>query len=84
MFTLFSVMDSPIRVVPTPNQFFAFQEKYTFQLENGETFHGEHACFINPQEGKIGIYVNHFDVEYCLPSSDFFREVLGTRKVNIN
>lgn len=81
---VFSIVDSPISVAPTHDQFAALQERYSFQPEDGVTFLGEYASFINLLEGKIDIYVKHFDARYHLPMSYFFREVLRTHKFHIN
>ncbi|CAH1451387.1 unnamed protein product [Lactuca virosa] len=77
-------MDSSISITLTPGQFSTLQERYGFHPEDGVTFVGEHASFINPPEGKFGTYTKHFDAGYRLPTSDFFREVLHTHKVHIN
>ncbi|CAH1430052.1 unnamed protein product [Lactuca virosa] len=42
------------------------------------------AIFFEPPEEKIGMYVKHLDVGYCLPTSDFFWEILDHHKVHFN
>lgn len=77
-------MDYTISFAPTPDRFSALQERYCFQSEDGVTFPGDHANFINLPASKIPIYMKHFDVGYRLPTLEFFREVLHHHKVHIN
>ncbi|CAI9292904.1 unnamed protein product [Lactuca saligna] len=58
--------------------------RYGFQLDDGILILVEGSVITHPPPSKVGIYLEHFDDGYRLPSSDFLLELLDHHKIHID
>ncbi|KAI3523813.1 hypothetical protein L1887_02238 [Cichorium endivia] len=79
-----SKMSSSSDVGPDSRYYDSLVARYGFQPKDGVELPVDGAVFSLPPEGKIGMYLKHFEAGYRLPISDFFREVLDYYHVHIH